>query len=249
MGKKVENVSRVIRCNRFDLLVSRYVFHQYLLPCIRGGLLVASIPKETVKQWDSVIRTSVCQAARAQLAKSVGDAPFRVLIGIPRLELHRWVLRGTELLVTCNSRGLAADTCRLRVAAGPTAGKAPCRARDTSAALAAEPFHAEVGPLPRSLARPAFDRPARPGAWDPTSNAETGWRPWDSAVCVETRAPAPGWERVDAFTDGSYDKFSGCGVVIVPSGGASTPPHDWNTILALPIMTTTLLSLPRLRVC
>lgn len=220
VARKVRNVCNAVRVNRLDAFVSSMAYHQYLIPCIRGPLLVASIPTGTLQQWDGMIKESFCKGVGMHLSRSFGGAPFRCLTNTVGLVDHYWVLRGTDLMVTVNSKGLAADTCRSRLALPKGSLSTPNRARATIRRLARPPFDAvffeSVTPRPTIVVPPS---PAGDDLWDPTKGLTLSWSPQDPTVTVDNRNPAPGWEAVDAFTDGSYaEGFGGAGLVIVPSG-------------------------------
>jgi hypothetical protein len=234
VDRKVRNVCRSIRLNKLDALVSAMVFHQYLLPCIRGPLLAATIPAVTLHQWDSLIRSSLAQGMGAHLSASLGGDPVRTLTNILSLADHYTILRGTELLVSANSSGSASDTLRSRLQP-PLGGigHVANRARDTLRALERPPFCSAVR-VEAPGGQPAVVRLLnRPGLWDPTSclDVNTSWRPDSIDVWADTRLPAPGWEAVDVFTDGSYKEgYGGAGMVVVPAG-TSWPryPHHLDT--------------------
>ena len=122
MKAKVRNVCASIRSNRLHLLASAHVIKQYLLPCLRGGLLVVAFPnrKTQLSEWDDLISRSMWVAAG--VTHPPNAAPMQVALNVPTMIDHQVNLRGSELAIRINSAGTAQETCAARWQSGTAVG-------------------------------------------------------------------------------------------------------------------------------
>lgn len=215
MRRAVWWVCGVIKRNHFDICMSLYAVQQYLLPCIRLGLLYADVTDGELRRWDARIRQTVMRAAGISMWRGVGVDAFYVCTGLPRLTTHRWALRGEELMIAANSRFPSSFSCRARLRSGARASNRALRTRRGLAEL----VDARFGVY-------GFERPVRvtraTSAWARGSVDGLGWRPHLQPVVVDDGLPWAGGP-VRMYTDGSTGPVpgepSGCSVVCASGRG------------------------------
>jgi ribonuclease HI len=216
-----------IRSHEFDVDISAAVVRQFLLPCLKIGLESANLPQATVKGWDARIRFACLAAATIRMGPSLNVAAFYLGIAVPRLEDHRWAIRGEELLIRLNASYPSSASAWARLNGTIHSGNNPgrCRATATTEAILSR-YNIRIGQrlsvVPADPV-PLFPLPGYAQATRSDSLLADDWLPHrrPALTFVEADLQDPG--SVDIFTDGSTGKDAslptGCAVVKALRGG------------------------------
>jgi ribonuclease HI len=229
MERSVWSVCSKIRMNKFDLVMSTDAVRQFLLPRIRIGLALATIPPGVLEEWDNRIRLACLTGAGMVMGPDLNKGAF-YLGGVPRLADHCWAMRAEELIVRLDASFPSSATGWARMSASALAphgrgrgGRAADTVRETKAR-----FACVIRSRPEaSLARGRLLTVVAAGALDSSVLLAPAWLPHKRPALVFAPPCAAGHDETEAhiFTDGSTGADgtlpTGCSVVKVLPGAAT----------------------------